>query len=591
MKIKKFIQKNKVWAIPIVWFFVGCLFLEMITNNLLENHLASKEEISRMNAITYAEQIKEDINAGISITNSLKQVIVSEDGRCNAFDEIARNSMNSSIQSIQLAPAGKVTEIYPEAGNEAGKVDLMTDEARGAYARYGMEQNCIVTQGPFDLRQGGKEIAIRNPVYLEKDGQKVFWGFTIAIIRVPDIFSKSAKALENFGYQYRLLKNEAPWSKKYTDVAASKGKLVRPVAYTFKIGQERWKLEVMPKDDWQNKELELVFVGGGLFILLLMTGLMIAVLILNQRRKNLHWLAQTDALTNVYNRSGFDQVLDQHIEAHANFSFVVAKLDIDNFKFINDMYGHAAGDLALQSLTHNMRKAFLGEAIIGRNGGDEFCLLLPDTTCQSVQKKLEKFTKTRKSFVYKGKLHFFTISLGYAEYPTHAVNRNGLMQCADAALYGVKQKGKQGCMVFTKGLQATRTQLGFALQDISDNLPGAFLIYKANPADDQLLFANHEMLELAGCKDMDEFFAYTKCSFRNLIDEPERDAVEASIWQQINADNGHKNDYVSFSFIRRDGSKIEVFDHGRIVDTTHYGRVFYVLFMSKELINRHYERD
>lgn len=112
------------------------------------------------------------------------------------------------------------------------------------------------------------------------------------------------------------------------------------------------------------------------------------------------------------------------------------------------------------------------------------------------------------------------------------------MQCADAALYGVKQKGKQGCMVFTKGLQATRTQLGFALQDISDNLPGAFLIYKANPADD-----------------------------------------------------GHKNDYVSFSFIRRDGSKIEVFDHGRIVDTTHYGRVFYVLFMSKELINRHYERN
>ena len=57
-----------------------------------------------------------------------------------------------------------------------------------------------------------------------------------------------------------------------------------------------------------------------------------------------------------------------------------------------------------------------------------------------MQKKLEKFTKTRKSFVYKGKLHFFTISLGYAEYPTHAENRNGLMQCADAALYGVKQK-------------------------------------------------------------------------------------------------------------------------------------------------------
>lgn len=134
-------------------------------------------------------------------------MIVSEDGRCNAFDEIARNSMNSSIQSIQLAPAGKVTEIYPEAGNEAGKVDLMTDEARGAYARYGMEQNCIVTQGPFDLRQGGKGIAIRNPVYLEKDGRKVFWGFTIAIIRVPDIFFQIGKSFGEFWLSISFIKN------------------------------------------------------------------------------------------------------------------------------------------------------------------------------------------------------------------------------------------------------------------------------------------------------------------------------------------------------------------------------------------------
>lgn len=140
--------------------------------------------------------------------------------------------------------------------------------------------------------------------------------------------------MENFGYQYRLLKTEAPWSKKYTDVAASKGKLVRPVAYTFKIGQERWKLGVMPKDGWQNKELELVFIGGGLFILLLMTGLMIAVLILNQRRKNLHWLAQTDALTNVYNRSVLIKYWISTSKPNANSSFVVAKLDIDNFNLL-----------------------------------------------------------------------------------------------------------------------------------------------------------------------------------------------------------------------------------------------------------------
>ena len=67
-----------------------------------------------------------------------------------------------------------------------------------------------VLQGPFDLNQGGSGIAIRNPVYLEKNGKKEFWGFTIAIIRVPEIFSNSLGALENFGYEYRLMKTKDP---------------------------------------------------------------------------------------------------------------------------------------------------------------------------------------------------------------------------------------------------------------------------------------------------------------------------------------------------------------------------------------------
>ena len=58
-------------------------------------------------------------------------------------------------------------------------------------------------QGPFQLKQGGVGITIRNPVYLENEsGDKYFWGFTISIIRVPEIFSNSVNALEDFGYYY-----------------------------------------------------------------------------------------------------------------------------------------------------------------------------------------------------------------------------------------------------------------------------------------------------------------------------------------------------------------------------------------------------
>ena len=60
--------------------------------------------------------------------------------------------MTDFVQSIQIAPNGVVTDIYPEAGNEAGKIDLIHDESRGEICRYGEIKNIVTMQGPFDLK-------------------------------------------------------------------------------------------------------------------------------------------------------------------------------------------------------------------------------------------------------------------------------------------------------------------------------------------------------------------------------------------------------------------------------------------------------
>lgn len=587
----KIIRNKKIWMAAVLELVVGCILIGLTVNYVYVNNLKNSQEKAKANAMTYSERIAEDINSGITITNCMEQIIISEDGRCDKFHKIAENLMNDSIQSIQLAPDGTVTEIYPEKGNEAGKIDLLSDESRSEYARYGMEHDVVISQGPFDLKQGGKGIAVRNPVYLEKNGQKEFWGFTIAIIRVPDIFSGSMEALKNFGYRCRLLKTTAPWSQEYTEVYSSGENLVRPVSNQFTIGGDNWKLQVMPEKGWENKSMLLAVLCGGSVILLLLTGLTVAVIVLEERRKHLRILAETDALTGIYNRNGFDRKIDQLLANRSVMHFVVAELDIDNFKSINDMYGHAAGDQALKSLASDMQKHFPKDAVIGRNGGDEFCLLLQNQTCKSMYDQLREFTSSEKNFYHKGAKHSFTISLGYAEYPSHAENREELMRCADAALYEVKLKGKRGCIAYKYGFQQIRKQLGFGFKDISENLPGAFLIYRADPDHDELLFANHEMLRLSGCSDMNEFFAYTGRSFRNLINEPERKEVEESIWKQINANGGQENDYVKFSLIRKDGTQVQVFDHGRSVENIYYGRVFYVLLLNEKMLNLHYDRE
>lgn len=418
----------------------------------------------------------------------------------------------------------------------------------------------------------------RNPIFLEKHGRKVFWGFAIVIIRVPDIFSDSLRSLDFFGYQYRLLKTASPWDPAYVEFYRSEKALVDPISHWFSLGGDLWELQLMPDSAWAASSLSQVVLWSGFAILVLLAGLTHAVIRLEERRKYLRFLSETDKLTGIYNRSGFDDQLDYHLRRHPDQPCVVAELDIDNFKFINDLYGHPTGDRALQTLAASLRRFFASDVVIGRNGGDEFCLLLPGETRESVAEKLHSFCAVPKTFVHDDEPHAFTISMGYAEYPTQTSTREGLMRYADAALYEVKLHGKNGCQAYEDGFNAIRTQLGFRLNDISMNLPGAFIIYRADPADDELLYANCEMLRLTGCNDMPAFFDYTKRSFRNLVAPAEQDSVQTSVWAQVNADCADINAYVRFSLVRHDGSQVQVLAHGRIVEHSSYGRLFYVLF-------------
>lgn len=582
-------KENKIkWILPFLVFIIGTGILAGTVDHLKANAKKQNREMAGLNAMTYAERVKKDMTKGIGVTDTLKQILVSEHGKISRFSQVAENMMTNSIQSIQLAPEGIVTEIYPEKGNEAGKIDLIHDKDRGEVSRYARDNGVFTMQGPFELKQGGHGIAVRNPVYLENDdGEEVFWGFTIVIIRVPDIFADTVKALSDFGYDYRLSKNVSRREETYEVISRSKGKLTDPVSYVFEMAGDRWKLEVMPRQGWfGSRSLYLVSLGG-LLIVVFLTGLTGALLVFDEHRRRFKRLAVTDALTGIYNRHGFDEKVEQYLKQHPEKPCVGVQFDIDDFKLINDMYGHASGNRALQILAQKMQQYFGEKAVVGRNGGDEFCIFLPNCTCGKVKHWLEEFTKSKRAFCYDGEEKEFHISLGYAEYPLQGDDYDHLMRCADAALYEVKLRGKNGCMVYQKGFHSeVRTRLGFALTDVSENLPGAFIICRADKTEDEILFANREMIRLTGCQSMDELLEYTQSSFRNLIREDEQETVEHNIWEQI--ESGHRNDYVHFHLKKEDGSLLEVLDHGRIVENGRYGKVFYVLIVDYMSMRKHF---
>lgn len=579
---------KKKTIVPLIVFLVGICLLSVFIYNTNVQIQKDRRTIAKLNVETYGQRIENDIENGIEITDTLKQVLINGNGQIINFSKVAENLMSYSIQSVQLAPNGVVTEIYPEEGNETGKIDLLKDSKRGEISNYAKDHNITIIQGPIKLKQGGSGLVVRNPIYLEdKNGQEYFWGFTIAVLRVPEIFEDSTNALSKFKYNYRLSRETSVLDKKYVEVDANCDKMIRPVTYNLTVGKEKWKLEIMPRAGWSNSTTLYLIFFGGLSLVLLLTGLTIVLFLLDERRVELKELAHKDGLTKLYNRYGFDEMAEKMISKNPKEHCVAVLLDVDDFKLINDMYGHAYGDKALISLSENMQKFFPSSALLGRNGGDEFCILLPNCTMEEVKESLIEFTKTPKTFSYKGQTYSFCISLGYAEYPNNAIERSQLMRCADTALYEVKLHGKNGCKAYQEGFQSgVRKQLGFVLNDISENLPGAFIIYRADKEDDEIFYANKEFLDMAGYENLDAFFNSTKKSFRNLIREDQQKAVETSIWNQI--ESGSKNDYIHYQLRRQDGTYIPVLDQGRIVESERFGRVFYVLFMDWQAMQSHY---
>lgn len=579
---------KKKTIVPLIVFLVGICLLSIFTYNTNVQIQKDRRTIAKLNVETYGQRIENDIENGIETTDTLKQVLINGNGQIINFSKIAENLMPYSVQSVQLAPNGVVTEIYPEEGNEAGKIDLLKDSKRGKISNYAKDHNITIIQGPIKLKQGGSGLVVRNPIYLEdENGQEYFWGFTIVILRVPEIFEDSTNALSKFKYNYRLSREASVLDKKYVEVDANCDKMIRPVTYNLTVGKEKWKLEIMPRAGWSNSTTLYLIFFGGLSLVLLLTEIIRVLFLLDERRVELKELAHKDGLTKLYNRYGFDEMAEKMIKKDPEAYYVAALLDVDDFKLINDMYGHAYGDKALISLAENMRKFFPSSTLLGRNGGDEFCILLPNCTMEEVKESLIEFTKTPKTFSYKGQTYSFCISLGYAEYPNNAIERSQLMRCADTALYEVKLHGKNGCKAYQEGFQSgVRKQLGFVLNDISENLPGAFIIYRADKEDDEIFYANKEFLDMAGYENLDAFFNGTKKSFRNLIREDQQKAVETSIWNQI--ESGSKNDYIHYQLRRQDGTYIPVLDQGRIVESERFGRVFYVLFMDWQAMQSHY---
>lgn len=300
-------------------------------------------------------------------------------------------------------------------------------------------------------------------------------------------------------------------------------------------------------------------------------------------QENLTYMSQHDALTGVLNRMGLDKEIADWLKAHPASHGALVSLDLDGFKFINDLHGHMAGDEALRTLAKDLIESFGHEQIIGRNGGDEFVVFMKDTEPEQAEKVIKAFSNKVKTFTYDGERHAFSVSIGYTLYKGDGIPLSRLFHQSDTALYAVKLRGRNHYRIYDATMEnLNRTSLGFNLETITKNLPMALLVTEAKE-DGKILFINKAMLDLLDCRSVTEFMAFTQEKQNHIICECDRERVRQLTEQQLLEDAG-KTYSVTYCIRTVKGQRKHIFSVWRMADNPNYGRVFYATLVEQKFL-------
>jgi two-component system cell cycle response regulator len=167
---------------------------------------------------------------------------------------------------------------------------------------------------------------------------------------------------------------------------------------------------------------------------------------LEESKRELEKMAVTDGLTDIFNHKHVHKLLEDHVEAakERQHSLSVIMLDIDHFKWVNDAYGHQTGDKVLVKIAAVIKASTRKNDILGRYGGEEFLIILPETDKEQAGKVAEQLRSQIEGLSFTNGLKV-TVSGGIAELDGESAMN--LVSRADSLLYEAKRNGRNRIQV------------------------------------------------------------------------------------------------------------------------------------------------
>ena len=357
------------------------------------------------------------------------------DSYATKIQYVVANAFSSAylVEALLRQGEGRISEFYSYA-EELVKMHPST-----------ININLAPIAGPFNLIQGGYAMAVRLPVFMgEPEGdipaQEKFWGLICVTFAFPDVLDPvKLEYLDKQNYVYQLSRIHPDTGDRIV-LLRSAEMLIEPVERKVHLPNADWILSVTPKGGW-NWSIRYASFGIATFISILFSCVVGLAVDLAHQKKRLELMSEHDPLTGLPNRRVLFRELEKAMEAKRPFA--LCYMDLDDFKQVNDTYGHDCGDQLLNGFAERLQSALSTAGTLIRLGGDEFIAILYGVSDRCIAgERFRRMLEAIGSEPYhlEGIDLNPAVSMGLALYPSEADSLEALMRLADADMYEHKKR-------------------------------------------------------------------------------------------------------------------------------------------------------
>lgn len=405
-----------------------------------------RQQLAQQLALVRAN-IESELNANIFLADSLATIItVNPQSGPQDWKKLTETLFlkASSLRNIAIAPNNIISFVYPLQGNEAALgLDFRQLPEQFLTVELARERQEIFIAGPQKLIQGGNGVIARMPIFTDPPLNSQYWGTCSVVVDIDKLFDLAG--VNALSTEIRLAIRGKNGSGATGTVFYGDNEVFE-LAFateTIRLLSGSWVLAIAEHPDSN-------LAGNGLMpIIVRLVGYTVCILLLlvfislfyGYQLARLNSLQ--DSLTLLPNRRFAMQLLEKLVNAGSEFS--ILNLDLDNFKQVNDNYGHAIGDALLKEVARVLQLHLRGYDSICRLSGDEFLVILPRVTkrdeIESIIAKLAANLQDT-TFQTNGISLPICLSIGFASFPADAIDLESLLHHADLAMYQQKELHK-----------------------------------------------------------------------------------------------------------------------------------------------------